>query len=237
MVPKPPASSWPRFPWRPVASRVHRLNQTPLTPNRPRSNSLSHQRTQRRTICAVNVNSPLGDYLPPLDDGRVLLAPPEGWIHLPRSAKYVVRFKMKDAGDLPRIVVTATDWESGAPASVGENSEPSAEPNAASDPAAATDPDAARAKLSAEWETMKKVRRLLEEEREWTYGPEIFLLNQRPAIVCNREASAQGVTVKIIVGELVIGSRRYRFELQSYPEFLDDARLPLFTAMAAAQAP
>ena len=54
----------------------------------------------------------LGDYLPPLDDGRIELAPPEGW-HVPgRSSKWIARFQRDTAAQYPSIVITAEDYES-----------------------------------------------------------------------------------------------------------------------------
>ena len=48
----------------------------------------------------------LGDYLPPLDGGRIELASPDGWKPAPRDSKYVVRFVERDSrGGLPRIDV------------------------------------------------------------------------------------------------------------------------------------
>lgn len=56
----------------------------------------------------------VGDYLPPLDDGRVEIAPPEGWKTLPRHADFLVVFnKGESANDFPRISITASDTSSG----------------------------------------------------------------------------------------------------------------------------
>ncbi|MGQ9913641.1 MAG: hypothetical protein ACUVQQ_04740 [Thermogutta sp.] len=52
---------------------------------------------------------PLGDYLPPLDDGRLEMAPPKDWAVSPRSAKFVVRFKSDPSAPYPSVVVTAED--------------------------------------------------------------------------------------------------------------------------------
>lgn len=46
--------------------------------------------------------------LPPLDGGRVEIAPPKGWRVLPRDSKFLARFvKGKEDNDLPRITVSA----------------------------------------------------------------------------------------------------------------------------------
>jgi hypothetical protein len=51
----------------------------------------------------------VGDYLPPLDDGRIEVAPPEGWNLLPRRANYVAGFVKGKASEMPRITLTAWD--------------------------------------------------------------------------------------------------------------------------------
>jgi hypothetical protein len=48
-------------------------------------------------------------YLPPLDEGRVRVAPPKGWRILSRDAKYLARFTKGEASSLPRIAVLAAD--------------------------------------------------------------------------------------------------------------------------------
>jgi hypothetical protein len=51
----------------------------------------------------------VGDYLPPLDDGKIELAPPAKWNTMPRDARYLARFVAGKASELPRITVTAWD--------------------------------------------------------------------------------------------------------------------------------
>jgi hypothetical protein len=51
----------------------------------------------------------VGEYLPVLDDGRVEIAPPEGWIDLPRTSKFLAAFAKDKASEYPRIQVTAED--------------------------------------------------------------------------------------------------------------------------------
>jgi hypothetical protein len=53
----------------------------------------------------------LGDYLPPLDDGRLEVAPPQGW-HVPSaSSKYVVRVQKSVRDTYPSVIVTAEDYD------------------------------------------------------------------------------------------------------------------------------
>jgi hypothetical protein len=51
----------------------------------------------------------VGEYLPALDDGRVEIAPPEGWIDRPRTSKFLAAFTKDKASEYPRIQVTADD--------------------------------------------------------------------------------------------------------------------------------
>ncbi len=54
---------------------------------------------------------PLSGTLPPLDDGRVEIAPPPNW-HIPsRSSEYVVRFQITRKRRYPIIAVTGEDYE------------------------------------------------------------------------------------------------------------------------------
>lgn len=53
----------------------------------------------------------LGDYLPPLDDGRLEFAAPKGWHFPPRSSKYVVRAQKSATEEYPSIVLTAEDYD------------------------------------------------------------------------------------------------------------------------------
>jgi hypothetical protein len=51
----------------------------------------------------------IGEYLPPLDDGRIEIAPPAEWKPMPRDARYLARFVPGKISELPRITVTAWD--------------------------------------------------------------------------------------------------------------------------------
>jgi len=51
----------------------------------------------------------VGDYLPPLDEGRIEIAPPAGWNTMPRDVLYLARFVQGKVSELPRITVTAWD--------------------------------------------------------------------------------------------------------------------------------
>jgi hypothetical protein len=60
---------------------------------------------------ADQLSSSLGNYLPPLDGGRVELAPPAGWHVVSRDRRYVARFVLdrRHRALLPRITITAED--------------------------------------------------------------------------------------------------------------------------------
>jgi hypothetical protein len=51
----------------------------------------------------------VGEYLPPLDDGKVEIAAPAGWIQLPNTSKQLAAFAPDKAKAYPRINVTAGD--------------------------------------------------------------------------------------------------------------------------------
>lgn len=58
------------------------------------------------TVEQLTKTAKLGDALPPLDAGRVEIAPPEGWYVLPRDAKkYVVAMMREEGKQLPQIKV------------------------------------------------------------------------------------------------------------------------------------
>jgi hypothetical protein len=67
------------------------------------SGSGSYKRRDLESLPAV------GAYLPPLDDGRVQVAPPENWMPLPRDSRYLVRFFRTKPGEAPRLEVSVTD--------------------------------------------------------------------------------------------------------------------------------
>ncbi len=53
----------------------------------------------------------LGEPMEPLDDGRIVVAPPAGW-HIPsRDSKWIVRFKASSKLRYPTIMLTAEDYE------------------------------------------------------------------------------------------------------------------------------
>jgi hypothetical protein len=62
---------------------------------------------------------PVGDHLPPLDEGRIEVAPPAEW-NVIRSPKTLVVFAKGKANELPRIVVTADAAPADSPPEVTE---------------------------------------------------------------------------------------------------------------------
>ena len=59
---------------------------------------------KRRTIDDL---PPIGEYLPPLDAGKVEIAPPANWNRIPRGSKWLAAFCKGKVSDLPRITVDA----------------------------------------------------------------------------------------------------------------------------------
>lgn len=57
----------------------------------------------------------VGDYAPPVDEGRLLAAGPAGWSLLPRGRTYVIGFGRGNPSELPRIVINAQDPPEGSP--------------------------------------------------------------------------------------------------------------------------
>ncbi len=51
----------------------------------------------------------VGEYLPPLDEGRIEIAPPTAWSPMPRDSKYLIRFFKESRNSLPRIEVTVEE--------------------------------------------------------------------------------------------------------------------------------
>lgn len=51
----------------------------------------------------------VGEYAPPVDEGRLLVAGPAGWSLLPRGRSYLIGFGRGKPSELPRIVVSAEE--------------------------------------------------------------------------------------------------------------------------------
>ncbi len=77
-----------------------------------------------KEIAVSDLKIGVGEYMPPLDEGRIELALPESWKFLSRHESYVVRFYHVDANSLPRILVTVEEdsWDA-APTVSRENVE------------------------------------------------------------------------------------------------------------------
>src|SRR4051794_1950722 len=71
---------------------------------------------KRRDIASL---PPVGDYLPPLDNDRLQIAPPADW-NVVRNPKWLVAFAKGKTSELPRIVVTVEDVLAGMPTSLTE---------------------------------------------------------------------------------------------------------------------
>src|SRR5205085_454598 len=62
----------------------------------------------------------VGDYSPPIDEGRLEAAPPAGWNVLPRGKTYLIGFAKGKASELPRIVINASEPPADGPADLNE---------------------------------------------------------------------------------------------------------------------
>jgi hypothetical protein len=65
----------------------------------------------RRTLVDLGGVPELADYISGLDNGRLDVAPPEGWILGSRSKGYVVRFLRGTQQQYPMILVTGKDYQ------------------------------------------------------------------------------------------------------------------------------
>jgi hypothetical protein len=63
------------------------------------------------TVVSTKDLPELGEYLPPLDRGRIEVAGPASWSTAPRSNKFVARFTRSPGGNYPSIIITAEDSE------------------------------------------------------------------------------------------------------------------------------
>ncbi len=75
------------------------------------SPSSASSSSQKFSVSTGSQNLPLLDeYLPPLDDGRIEVAPPKGWYVPPRNPKYLFRVQRTIKEALPVIALTGQDW-------------------------------------------------------------------------------------------------------------------------------
>src|SRR5262245_61207688 len=64
----------------------------------------------------------IGDYLPPVDDGKLEAAPPVGWNVMRRGRTFLIGFAKGKASELPRIVINAGQPPEGSPTTLTEAS-------------------------------------------------------------------------------------------------------------------
>jgi hypothetical protein len=83
---------------------------SPAAANPPSTPTVSAPTETTPSVKHIDAGSlALGDYLPPLDDSRIEIAPPADWRPMPRDSKYVVRFYKEARNGLPRIEVVVED--------------------------------------------------------------------------------------------------------------------------------
>jgi hypothetical protein len=145
----------------------------------------------------------LGDYLPPLDEGRLELAPPKDWAVAPRSSKYIVRFQADTNSAYPSVLVVGSTSER-FKAVTAENLEAFAKAVAAELESAGT-------------KTTVKMGRV---------GNLVGVTYTRRA----RIKGDFGGIVERLFFDTVVGGRRYQFELRCPPEMVGLAE-PYFFAI------
>ncbi len=97
--------------WCCLAGCPQRSSEKPQPPTTDTEDtSVSKSGYKRYTMEALPA---IEDYLPPLDEGRVEVAPPAGWKPLSRSSRSLASFVKGKPSELPRIVVKADDAPSG----------------------------------------------------------------------------------------------------------------------------
>lgn len=62
----------------------------------------------------------VGDYSPPVDEGRLEAAPPAGWNVLPRGKSFLIGFAKGKPSELPRIVINGAERPGDSPADLNE---------------------------------------------------------------------------------------------------------------------
>ena len=72
---------------------------------------------KRREIASLPA---VGEYLPPIDDGKLTVAPPEGWNMMPRGRLFLLGFAKGKPSELPRIMINAEEPPRDAPSDLTE---------------------------------------------------------------------------------------------------------------------
>jgi hypothetical protein len=72
---------------------------------------------KRRDIASL---PPVGDYLPPIDDAKLSVAPPIGWTELPRGRSFLLGLAKGKPNELPRILINAEAPPEGSPEKLTE---------------------------------------------------------------------------------------------------------------------
>ena len=148
----------------------------------------------------------LGEYLPPLDDGRIELAEPAKWKRFPRSNDFVARFYLENSTSLPRILVTA---------------EPS------------TLPDTTAENLS---ELLKQVHSELADSQSVLESPLPMIIGGRPFVryVTKVAFRMQGAERQMLT--TVVGGRRYKIDLQLKTRTINDFKAAGYAVGASLRA-
>jgi|GEM_PF-844341 len=150
----------------------------------------------------------LGDYLPPLDEGRLELAPPKDWAVAPRSNRYIVRFQADTNSTYPSVLVVGSTSER-FKAVTAENLEAFAK-------AVAAELESAGAKTTVK---MGRIGNLI-------------------GVTYTRRARVKddfGGIVERLFFDTVVAGRRYQFELRCPPEMVGLAEPYFFAIVSGAK--
>lgn len=143
---------------------------------------------------ALDKLKPLGDAMPELDNGRIVISPPKEWYTLGRNAAYVAAFSHAKGSQLPLITVKAYDPKvSGFDAVTGDNVVEYAA--------------AVQAALASQYGD-KVNSNIAEQPKPMKIGENAF------ARYVKNAKNSQGVALHVQVLETVQGGRAYAVELQ-----------------------
>ncbi len=175
----------------------------------------------RTATIDVDQLPPLDATMPPVDDGRLLIAPPQGWGRAPRSENYLVQFYLDPSRQarLPRIVVHVEPWEHESISTVNSDN---------------VLPFAELVKQQINPETLAEpVLALMIGQRACARYVVRAAINFRSS----DGTSSQRVTIERQVLETVVNNRRYTLDLQVHPGTIVRYRDHAYAVLAGMQFP
>ena len=147
----------------------------------------------------------VGSMMPPLDDGRIQVAPPEGWDILTRRESYIAAFSVSKTGGPPRIILTAED--------------------ALSDGIQNVTPDNVKAYATEQANLLSK-KQLVEPVKPMVLGNNAWARHVVAATFKTSDGEVQTLTT-------VVNGRTYTLKLQVYAGSIPKYRDPAYAVAAA----